>query len=166
MKIKLFTLIVVILCAVSPIQVNSSALGDVLVSQNLPVSQYTASGIAGSDWEYAPPLYAFDGNTGTSWNSANYATQWIEVDLGMTQNITRIVLTVDQLPDGNTVHKVLVSDAPIQNNSQNTTVAYTFSGYTVKGQKLTAILDRTVSARYVQIVIDHLKTYLSKHLPE
>ncbi|HTJ39530.1 MAG TPA: discoidin domain-containing protein [Dactylosporangium sp.] len=39
-----------------------------------------------------PPASAFDGNTGTRWSSAASDPQWLQVDLGSTQNICRIGL--------------------------------------------------------------------------
>jgi hypothetical protein len=37
--------------------------------------------------------YAFDGNTGTRWSSAFADPQWIQVDLGSTATVSRVVLT-------------------------------------------------------------------------
>src|SRR6476619_1873981 len=39
-----------------------------------------------------PPAAAVDGNTGTRWSSGFSDAQWIQVDLGSTQTIGRVVL--------------------------------------------------------------------------
>jgi hypothetical protein len=54
-----------------------------------------------------PPSMAVDGGSGTYWNSGDLAPQWIEIDLGRPQTIGRISLLTAQLPDGDTVHRVL-----------------------------------------------------------
>jgi hypothetical protein len=54
-----------------------------------------------------PPSMAVDGAAGTYWNSGDSAPQWIEIDLGTPQAIGSIALLTAQLPDGDTVHRVL-----------------------------------------------------------
>ncbi|GGK80164.1 galactose-binding domain-containing protein [Mangrovihabitans endophyticus] len=59
---------------------------EVIVSQGKPV---TASSV---EWEGTPAAAAVDGDTGTRWSSAFAANQWIQVDLGSTQSISRVAL--------------------------------------------------------------------------
>lgn len=54
-----------------------------------------------------PPSMAVDGGPGTYWNSGDSAPQWIEIDLGRPQTIGSVALLTAQLPDGDTVHRVL-----------------------------------------------------------
>ncbi len=58
----------------------------VLLSQGHPVS---ASSVQGYPWAAA---YAVDGNFGTRWSSAWSDPQWLEVDLGGTDTVTKVVL--------------------------------------------------------------------------
>ena len=58
----------------------------VLLSQGHPVS---ASSVQGYQWAAA---YAVDGNLGTRWSSAWSDPQWLEVDLGATHTVTKVVL--------------------------------------------------------------------------
>ena len=59
----------------------------VLLSQAHPVS---ASSIQGDPWA---AVYAVDGNFGTRWSSAFSDPQWLEVDLGATHTVTKVVLS-------------------------------------------------------------------------
>lgn len=80
----------------------------------------------------SPPSMAVDGASGTLWNSGDYAPQWIEIDLGSPQQIGQISLLTAQLPDGDTVHRVLgkaSAAAPYQ-------LLYEFTGFTTDDQWL------------------------------
>lgn len=52
-----------------------------------------------------PPELAVDGSFWSYW-SALFPPQWIEVDLGAPHALGQIVLSITQLPDSNTVHRV------------------------------------------------------------
>lgn len=65
-----------------------------------------ASATASSSLEADPPSRAVDGDHGSLWNSGALPTQSIEVDLGASYAIEEIALSVAQLPDGHTVHRV------------------------------------------------------------
>jgi hypothetical protein len=58
----------------------------VLLSQGHPVG---ASSEQGAPWAAA---YAVDGNLGTRWSSQWSDPQWLEVDLGATHTVTKVVL--------------------------------------------------------------------------
>jgi len=62
------------------------ALPVVLLSQGHPVS---ASSVQGYPWAAAQ---AVDGNLGTRWSSGWSDPQWLEVDLGATHTVTKVVL--------------------------------------------------------------------------
>ena len=53
------------------------------------------------------PTRAVDGLNATFWNSGGPPTQWIEIDLGGTASIGRVLLFVLQYPDGATTHRIL-----------------------------------------------------------
>ena len=60
--------------------------GGTLLSQGRPA---TASSVEGA----FVAANAFDGNTGTRWGSAFTSSEWIQVDLGATATLTRVVLS-------------------------------------------------------------------------
>jgi eukaryotic-like serine/threonine-protein kinase len=70
----------------SPSRAAVSALPVTLLSQGHPVG---ASSIQGPPWAAA---YAVDGNLGTRWSSQWSDPQWLEVDLGATHTVTKVVL--------------------------------------------------------------------------
>ncbi|MFM6339292.1 MAG: Calx-beta domain-containing protein, partial [Dolichospermum sp.] len=119
-----------------------------LISENLPIASYTAS----SSWtsEGALPDKAFDGSALTSWNSGNYASQWIEVDLGQEYHLYSIQLLIAQLPGGSTTHEVWVSNQSISNSYTGATLAKTFQGFTSAGW-LESDFSNSTKGRYVQV---------------
>ncbi|WP_326820699.1 discoidin domain-containing protein [Streptosporangium sp. NBC_01756] len=66
---------------------SSPALADTLLSQGKTA---TASS---SENGGTGPANAVDGNTGTRWSSASTDSQWLQVDLGASAGISRVVLT-------------------------------------------------------------------------
>jgi hypothetical protein len=71
----------------APAQARSTAPAPlVLLSQGRPV---TASSVQGYPWAAA---YAVDGNLGTRWSSGWSDPQWLEVDLGATHSVRKVVL--------------------------------------------------------------------------
>jgi hypothetical protein len=70
----------------SPRRSAVSPLPVVLLSQGHPVG---ASSEQGAPWAAA---YAVDGNLGTRWSSQWSDPQWLEVDLGATHTVTKVVL--------------------------------------------------------------------------
>jgi hypothetical protein len=123
-----------------------------VVSENLGSSAYSASQWA--EWSPgAAPGFAFDGNVAAGWDAGNYPipVQWLEVDLQHPQTLTGFRLYVDQLPGGETIHEVWVSNSPIQNNLTGATLIHTFAGFTADQDVLTFELPSAVAARFVQI---------------
>ncbi|PSF36815.1 hypothetical protein C7H19_12675 [Aphanothece hegewaldii CCALA 016] len=126
---------------------NENSVGT-LLSQNLPSSSYTAS----QSWtSELSPDKAFDGDETKNWNAGNYATQWIEVDLGQVYSLSSIQLLIAQLPEGDTTHKIWVSNQPIGNSTSNATLASTFQSLTDNGQWLQDDFNNTTTGRYVQV---------------
>ncbi len=80
----------------------------------------------------SPPSGAVDGSTEFTWNSGDYAPQWIEIDLGSPQAIGRIALLTTQLPDGDTVHRLL-GKARAGDPYRS---LHEFAGFTTEGQWL------------------------------
>jgi len=78
------------------------------------------------------PSGAVDGSSEFLWNSGDYAPQWIEIDLGSPQPIGQISLLTAQLPDGNTVHRVLGKAAP----GDPYQLLHEFTGFTTDDQWL------------------------------
>jgi beta-glucanase (GH16 family) len=66
---------------------GTPAGGGALLSQGRPA---TASSIENASF---PAANAVDGNTGTRWSSAFSDPQWLQVDLGASHQISRVVLT-------------------------------------------------------------------------
>src|SRR5690348_9020642 len=80
--IAAFSLLVVYL-VVAP---GAAGAAETLLSQGKPA---TSSSIENAG---TPAGAAVDGNTGTRWSSAYSDPQWLQVDLGQTASVTRVVL--------------------------------------------------------------------------
>jgi|688.fasta_scaffold28952_3 Ca2+-binding RTX toxin-like protein len=125
---------------------NETSTGS-LISQNLPVANYTAS----STWiEEGGPETAFDNDFSAYWNAGSFPVQWIEVDLGKEYALNTIQLLTAQLPDGNTTHEIWVSNQPIA-WSANGVLADTIQGYTTSEQWLRDDFSNITIGRYVQV---------------
>lgn len=127
---------------------SASALAAPVISpyaDNLIASSYTAD----STYAGSSAMAAFNG-TGY-WNAGNWGTHWIQADMGETQVLSEVMLTIAQSPNGATWHNVYLSDTPIGGNWASLTPVATQSGNTVHGQ----IIDLTfapTSGRYLEIV--------------
>jgi parallel beta-helix repeat protein len=124
----------------SPATVALTGTGAGPVSTNLALNQPATS--SGFTQTYAP-ANAVDGNTSTYWESANNAfPQWLQVDLGSTKSVSRIVLdlppstswgtrtqTLSVLgsTDGSTFATIVGSAGYTFNPSTGNTVTITFS---------------------------------------
>lgn len=119
-----------------------------LMSQGLPASSYTAST---SYPGYGPGL-AFDGSfaNASRW-VASSNTSWIEVDLGSSYSISKILLSACMLPSGNTVDEVRVSSSPIGSETGTTNLVHTFSGLTEDISFKVKDFAPSVTGRYVQV---------------
>ncbi len=127
---------------------NETATGS-LISQNLPVANYTAS----STWIEeggGGPETAFDNDFSQGWNAGGFPVKWIEVDLGKEYALNTIQLLTALLPDGNTTHEIWVSNQPIA-WSANGVLADTIQDYTLNGQWLRNDFSNITIGRYVQI---------------
>ena len=85
------------------------------------------------------------------WNSGGYAPAWIEADLGKQKTLDSINLVVNQLPKGETVHEIWVSDEPIGEDRAKAKLVHTFKGETDDNQELKYTFAAGYTARYVQI---------------
>jgi hypothetical protein len=75
----------------------------------------------------------------------------VEVGLQQRFDITRLSLEVAQLPDGNTIHQIWVSNSPIHDDLSHATLAQTLSGFTKNHQILGFSLQDRISAEFVQV---------------
>ncbi|MDD1443651.1 discoidin domain-containing protein, partial [Dolichospermum sp. ST_sed3] len=129
---------------------NDTCTGS-LISQNLPIANYTASSIYTEE-----PIYyegsetSFDDSWQTHWNSGDVPIQWIEVDLGKEYALNTIQLLIDQLPEGDTTHEIWFSSQPIA-WSGNGVLSETIQGFTTAGQWLRDDFSNMTIGRYVQI---------------
>lgn len=87
---------------------------------------------ASASYTGSPPSGAVDGVTEFTWNAGALAPQWIEIDLGSPQTIGRIALLTTQLPDGDTVHRVLGKATA----GDPYTLLHEFAGFTTEGEWL------------------------------
>jgi hypothetical protein len=97
----------------------------------------TASSIQGAAW---PASNATDGNLSTRWSSAFSDPQWLEVDLGSTQNICQVVINWET---------AYAKSFQIQTSNDNSTWTTIFS--TTTGTGGTQTLNITGSGRYIRM---------------
>jgi hypothetical protein len=122
---------------------------DVVKNQGVHVSNLATGKptTASSSFGNQQPSLAVDGNPFTYWNSGNFSPEWIEVDLGAPESVGEIALSITQLPDGYTEHRVygrLSATDPY-------TLLHVFAGPTVDVQTLRTTLDTPFTARYIRI---------------
>jgi hypothetical protein len=124
-------LIVAFFAALSP---SPARAADQLLSQGRPA---TASSTESGSF---PASAAVDGNTGTRWSSAFADPQWLQVDLGTVQQITRVSLNWEA---------AYATGYQIQTSTDATTWTTVYSTTTATGgtQNLTV----TGSGRYVRL---------------
>ncbi len=135
---------------------NDTSAGT-LLSHNLSLSSYTAS----TSWNSGfSPDKAFDGDENTNWNAGDYATQWVEVDLGKVYSLSALQLLIAQSPQGDTQHQIWVSNGPIRSSTGSATLAGTFGLLTDDFQWLKKTLNNT-SGRYVQVRTIASPSYVS-----
>jgi hypothetical protein len=139
----------------------SSQAAFTVVSENLGADHYSASSVdANQPW--LGVANAFDGNLGWPvWLSGAGAPQWIEVDLGQTQNLAKMALYLEQYPAGNTSQEVYFSNSPIGNDRTGATLIHTFSGYSAAGDLREYVLPSSVSARYAQVYCTEWQNYVA-----
>jgi hypothetical protein len=134
-----------------------------LVSENLGLPHYSAS-----YWNAAwmGPENAFNGSfdwnaTTMIWTSGQPAPQWIEVDLGESQNVAKVLLCLEQYPAGNTTQEIYVSNSPILNDRTGATLVHTFTGYSASGDIREYVLPAPIAARYVQVYCTEWQNYVA-----
>ena len=112
----------------------SSGSGALLLSQGKPA---TASSLEGAGY---PASNAVDGNLSTRWSSAFSDPQWLEVDLGATHAISKVVLTWEA---------AYATAFQIQTSTDGTNWTTIYS--TTTGTGGTQTLNVTGSGRYVRM---------------
>ena len=95
-----------------------------------------------------PPSGAVDGRPDQWWGAGDFASQWIQIDLGKPSTINLIRLVITQSPAGNTIHQVWVGTT-----AETMYLLHTFEGYTVDSQRLEFKPDNPFeNIRYIRIV--------------
>ncbi len=94
----------------------------------------------------APPDDATDELTHTLWNAGGYAPQWIQLDLGEVRSIGEIDLSVAQLPEGSTHHRLLLAG-----EDGVFSFATEFQGSTARFDVLAFAPEEPVDARFVRV---------------
>lgn len=93
---------------------------------------------------------AFNGEGGY-WNAGTWGTHWIQADMGSTQTLSQVVLTIALTPENSTWQNVYLSDSPIGHSWTTLTPVATRSGYTTAWQQFTLGFTAT-TGRYLQVV--------------
>ena len=121
--------------------------GDPCSSEGVPVNVAPfASATTSASLPGAPPTNAIDGLVGTGWGAGDSPPQWIEIDLGTVGSINDINLVVDQFPEGDTHHRVLLAGT-----DGDFAVAAEFEEHTAPGDVLAFHPPASLEARYVRV---------------
>jgi hypothetical protein len=117
--------------SVYELSVYSGTGGTTTPPETLLSQGRTATSSSNENASFTAPM-AVDGNTGTRWSSAFSDPQWLQVDLGATHSITRVVLTweaaygtayqLQTSPDG-TTWTTIYSTTTSTGGTQNVTAA-------------------------------------------
>lgn len=91
---------------------------------------------------------------GGNWNSGNWGTQWLQVDMGSIQTIDWLSFITDQLPNDVTSHSIYISNSAIGNNWSSLTAVASHNGFTVAGTLLEFSFTPT-SGRFLEIVANN-----------
>lgn len=113
----------------------------------LPSSSYSQSGV----YNGYTAESAFNGG---NWNSSNWGTQWLQVDMGSIQTIDWVSFITDQSPNDVTWHSIYISDNAIGSNWSSLTAVASRSGFTVAGTLLQLDFAPT-SGRFLEIVANN-----------
>jgi hypothetical protein len=130
----------------------SSRVGTLSIAgQTLTVMQAggitAVSASASSTWTGSSPAFAIDGDTGTAWNSGNYAPGSIDIDLGASYDVTKVRLNVAQSPSGSTTHEIWGGSS-----LASLTLLQTLTGVTSSGQWLESLISPAAgNVRFVRI---------------
>jgi hypothetical protein len=100
--------------------------------------------VAGNEGELA-----VDGDLGTLWSSGDFASQWIEIDLGTASDIAEIRLAASQFPAGETTHRVYVRGPGTGDAFE---LVHTFQGHTEDSQYLVFMPEEALSGiQYIRV---------------
>lgn len=88
---------------------------------------------------------------GGYWNAGGWHTHWVQADMGATQTLTEVRVTVGEETGYNTAKWVYLSDAPIGGNYAGLTPLAQQAGITSSGQVL-IFRFAPASGRFLQIV--------------
>ena len=128
------TAVAAMLCAYIVVVVTRADAAETLLSQGKPTTASSTENAA------TPASSATDGNAGTRWSSAFSDPQWIQVDLGSTQTITRVALNWEAAYA--TAYQIQTSG-----NGSTWTTVYSTTTATGGNQSLAV----TGSGRYVRV---------------
>lgn len=88
---------------------------------------------------------------GGYWNAGGHCVCWVQADMGSTQTLSEVRLTVDVTPWTNTWQDIYLSDTPIGNLYTLLTPVVSRSGYTTRFQEFDLHFTPS-SGRYLQVV--------------
>ena len=88
---------------------------------------------------------------GGYWNAGTWGVHWVQADMGSTQTLSEVRLTVDVLPWTTTWQNVYLSDTPIEYGWGSLTPVASRTGYTSQYQQFSLSFAAT-SGRYLQVV--------------
>lgn len=142
MKLQLFAASVAAMLVL-----GGTARADTNVAAGLPGASYSDS----SDWSGLNAAAMFNGG---SWNAGDSGTQWVQVDLLGTKQITGLSYVTDQLPDDVITQSVYISDKPIGDNWASLTAVVTYSAYTANNTPINFNFG-AIGGRYVEIVANN-----------
>lgn len=126
---------------------NKAALG--VRTEGLGANLAYKKPITASRSNQAQPQGAVDGEPDTYWGAGDFAPQWVQIDLGAPYTITGVRLLIGQSPAGETVHRIRVKGANVEDAFQ---VVHTFRGVTLDAQWLTVTFPEPLDAiRYVRV---------------
>jgi len=118
----------------------------------IPQAVTASNRVAGNEAELAT-----DGDLSTIWNSGDFAPQWIQFDLGEPTAVSEVLLSVAQMPEGPTIHKIYGGPAP-----DNLKLLGTLNGNTQSGQWL--VLKVTAKdVRYLKVATTKSPSWVSWH---
>ena len=120
-------------------------------SGNLARDKAVTSSASGPD---LPGEHAVDGDPYTHWGAADFAVQWIEIDLGAPTAVACVRLLTDQYPAGVTVHRVNGGDHANPGQELGT-----IQGHTDDGQWLQIEGDWVI--RYLRITTEESPSWVS-----
>ncbi len=126
------------------ISLFTSAIANATPVEGLSSASYSQSG----EWNGFSAESAFNGG---GWNSGNWGTQWVQVDMGSVQTIDWVSFVTGQLPNDVTWQNIYISDSAIGDSWSSLTAVASRSGFTVSGTFLQLDFAPT-AGRFLEIV--------------